>query len=126
LDQLEVKTISERSQEESNCSTPAVGGGGGHYHSLSLATNPEVANKVTEYTPGVGQPPKKQIQILELLNEICEDSRDTTLVPEEEEKEKEKDLPSTSQTEQEEDQVMQQIMNVLQGKVQTGGSSDPY
>jgi hypothetical protein len=114
LDQLEVKTISERSQEESNCSTPAVGGVG-HYHSLSLATNPEVANKVTDYTPGVGQAPKKQIQILELLNEICEDSRDTTLVPEEEEKEKE--LPSTSPTEQEEDQVMQHIMNVLQGKV---------
>ena len=90
-------------------------GGVGHYHSLSLATNPEVAYKVTDYTPGVGQAPKKQIQILELLNEICEDSRDTTLVPEEEEKEKE--LPSTSPTEQEEDQVMQQIMNVLQGKV---------
>ena len=131
LDQLEVKTISERSQEESNCSTPAIGGG--HYHSSSLGTNPEVASiqpgkplGVSDYNPGaIGQPPKKQIQILELLNEICEDSRDaSTLIQEEEKKEQEEELPSTSATEQEEDQVMQQIMTVLQSKVESG--SDPY
>jgi hypothetical protein len=62
---------------------------------------------------------------LELLNEICEESRgdlSSTLIQEDEKKEDE--LPSTSVTEQEEDQVMQQIMSVLQGKVDSG--SDPY
>lgn len=96
LEQMEVKTISERSHEDSSsqaANTP------GHHHylsglnepaELSSARNNQLPEGVIDYglligggdnnINAVNSGPKKQIQILELLNEICDDQSNATLI----------------------------------------------
>ena len=89
LEQLEVKTISERSQEDS-VEQP-----------LSLSSS-----KVTTPMHQADTQGKKQIQILELLNEICEEAGEETKMHEDEEEE--------AETEKEENRIIEDIMKVLQ------------
>ncbi|CDW82632.1 UNKNOWN [Stylonychia lemnae] len=136
MEQLEVKTISERSHEDSmdvsmSMTSSKVNTPGGHHKNYlssgtiqrklqgELDADESAANEADQQLKrdlNVGNRGKK-IQILDLLNEICEevdenkqDENDTTIIGDGKQEEEE------VETEREENRIIEQIMRALQIK----------
>ena len=115
LDILEVKTIYERSHEDdSNVSSALISPGGTHRKEYMSGNEQHVtSNVVTEYQvmpTDESKAPSKSIQILDLLNDICEENEEEDIMGK-------NMLPDSSRnqesvTEKEEDKIMEEIMRL--------------